>query len=66
MSWAPAAWRRSSAKLFDVGDYVRDGGYHTYEPTDGDRKFVMLNFPGRLVRVENWFAELRDLLKGTP
>lgn len=52
-------------KLFDVAGYVRDGGFHLYEPEPGGTRFMMLKrevFPGHLVVVHNWFTELRDKL----
>ena len=52
-------------KLFDVRGYVRDGGFHVFEPEPNGDRFLMLRqeaFPGELVSVENWFAELRGKL----
>jgi serine/threonine-protein kinase len=57
----------SSQTLFDVSGYVRDGGFHVYEQEPGGNRFLMLKkvvFPGELVLVDNWFAELRDKLRG--
>jgi hypothetical protein len=56
----------STRKLFDVSAYVRDGGFHVYEPEPGGDRFLMLKqetFPGTLVMVDGWFTELRDKLK---
>ena len=56
----------STRRLFDVSGHVRDGGYHVYEQEIGGNRFLMLKqevFPGELVLVDNWFAELRDKLK---
>ena len=56
----------STEVLFDVSGYVRDGGFHVYEQEPGGNRFLMLKkvvFPGELVLVDNWFAELREKLK---
>ena len=55
----------STQKLFDVPNYVRDGGFHAYEPEPGGNRFLMLRqevFPGELVAVDNWMAEVRAKL----
>lgn len=65
VSTAPAFSVNGVTKLFDVPDFVRDGGFHLYEPEPGGTRFMMLQrevFPGNLVVVQNWFAELRDKL----
>jgi dipeptidyl aminopeptidase/acylaminoacyl peptidase len=59
---------QATAKLLDLRGYERDGGFHQYEPDATGQRFLMLRrepFPGDLVVVENWFAEVRDKLKGT-
>jgi serine/threonine-protein kinase len=51
--------------LFDVSGYARDGGFHMYEPEPGGDRFFMLrreSFPGELVQVDGWFAEVRSRL----
>ncbi|MFI5311981.1 MAG: protein kinase [Gemmatimonadales bacterium] len=56
----------STKVLFDVGGYARDGGYHMYDLTSDDQRFLMLKretFPGELVVVDGWFTELREKLK---
>jgi Tol biopolymer transport system component len=56
----------STEVLFNVGGYVRDGGFHVYEQEPGGNRFMMLKkvvFPGQLVLVDNWFTELREKLK---
>lgn len=55
----------STQKLFDVRGYVRDGGFHAYEPEPGGNRFLMLRqevFPGELVAVDNWIVEVRAKL----
>jgi serine/threonine-protein kinase len=49
-------------KLRDLSGYVRDGGYHTYEPLPGDQQFMMMRrdvVAGPLVMVNGFAAEFR-------
>ncbi len=32
----------STQKLFDIPGYIRDGGFHAYEPTPDGKRFLML------------------------
>jgi len=55
----------STAKVLDVRGYERDGGFHQYLPDATGQRFLMMRrerFPGSLVVVENWLAELREKL----
>ncbi len=58
----------STQKLFDIPGYVRDGGFHAYEPMADGKRFLMMRqevFPGEMVTVDNWIVELRAKLMGT-
>lgn len=58
----------SSQRLFSVNEYVRDGGFHAYEPSADGTRFLMLRQdvrPGQLVQVDGWFAEVREKLNGS-
>jgi eukaryotic-like serine/threonine-protein kinase len=53
---------RATEALFDVSPYARDGGFHMFEPEPRGDRFFMLRrqpFPGELVQVDDWFAEVR-------
>ena len=55
------------AKVSDLVGYVRDGGYHTFEPLAGDQAFIMMKrevMAGPLVVVDGFAAEIREKLKG--
>ncbi|MEQ1689752.1 MAG: protein kinase [Gemmatimonas sp.] len=55
----------STQKLFDIPGYVRDGGFHTYEPSADGKRFLMMRqevFPGEMVAVDHWMSEVRAKL----
>lgn len=58
----------STQRLFEIPGYVRDGGFHAYEPTADGKHFLMMRqevFPGAMVAVDNWTTELRTKLTAT-
>jgi Tol biopolymer transport system component len=66
---------QSRARLFDASGYVTSPEYAYYDLTADDQRFVMValssTLPGddedgepRLILVQNWFEELRELISG--
>ncbi len=57
---------KGTTRLFAADGYSRDGGFHMYEPAPDGRRFLMLaieSFPGKLVQVDGWFAEVLARVK---
>ena len=64
---SPAFQVTKLAKVRDLTGYVRDGGYHTYEPLAGDQTFMMMrreSVSGPLVVVDGFANEIRAKGKG--
>jgi Tol biopolymer transport system component len=65
----PAFHVTNISKVRDLAGYVRDGGFHTYEPMPGGKEFLMLrreDAAGPLVQVLGFAAEMKAKAKGNP